>query len=102
MSGVSIPIGSPLAAKIYGAAVFAGVQQAPGFMNLLSTGAPQLGQATAKMKGQTDPGAPIVKVTDLSKSFGDKVSIDLFNIFTGKPVMGDRRIEGKGMNTAAG
>lgn len=98
MSGFNVPIGSPLAAKVFGAAVFAGVQAAPGFMNLLSGDAPQLGDAASKIKGQSSASYPIVKVTDLSQSAGDRVSVDLFNIFTGKPTMGDRRIEGKGMN----
>lgn len=98
MSGVNIPIGSPLAAKVFGAAVFAGVQTAPGFMNLLSGAAPQMGNAAKKMKGQTSPDYPIVKVTDLKSSAGDNVSVDLFNIMSGKPVMGDKRLEGKGMN----
>lgn len=98
MAGVNIPIGSPLAAKVYGAAVFAGVQSAPGFMNLLSGAAPQLGAAASKLKGQTSPDYPIVKVTDLSSAAGDSVTVDLFNIFQGKPVMGDKRIEGRGMN----
>lgn len=98
MAAVNIPIGSALAAKVYGAAVFAGVQTKPGFMNLLSEAAPQLGDAASKMKGQTDAGSPIVKVTDLSKTAGDQVTVDLFNIFTGVPVMGDKRVEGRGMN----
>ena len=98
MSGFNIPIGSPLAAKVFGAAVFAGVQTAPGFMNLLSGDAPQMGDAASKLKGQSSPSYPIVKVTDLKQSAGDKISVDLFNIFTGIPTMGDKRIEGKGMN----
>ena len=98
MSAFNVPIGSPLAAKVFGAAVFAGVQSAPGFMNLLSGDAPQIGDAAAKLKGQSSASYPIVKVTDLKQSAGDKVSVDLFNIFTGKPVMGDRRISGKGMS----
>jgi N4-gp56 family major capsid protein len=101
MAGVNVPIGSPLAAKIFGAAVFAGVQTAPGFMNLLSGAAPQLGDAAKKLKGQTSADYPIVKVTDLKQSAGDKVSVDLFNIFQGKPVMGDRRLEGRGMNATS-
>lgn len=101
MAGVNIPIGSPLAAKVFGAAVFAGVQTTPGFMNLLSGAAPQLGDAAKKLKGQTSADYPIVKVTDLKQSAGDKVSVDLFNIFQGKPVMGDRRLEGRGMNTTS-
>lgn len=101
MSALNIPIGHPLAAKVYGAAVFAAVQSEPGFMNLLSGGAPDLSSANAKIKGQTSPDYPIVKVTDLSKSSGDNVTVDLFNIFTGKPVMGDKRLAGRGMSTSS-
>jgi len=101
MSALNIPIGHPLAAKVFGAAVFAAVQSEPGFMNLLSGGAPDLSGAMSKVKGQTSPDYPIVKVTDLSKSAGDLVSVDLFNIFTGKPVMGDKRLAGRGMNTSS-
>ena len=95
---INIPYGSPLAAKVFGAAVFAAVQNEPGFMNLLSGGAPAQGAAEAKMKGQTSPDYPIVKITDLSKAAGDSVSVDLFNIMNGKPVMGDKRIAGRGMS----
>jgi N4-gp56 family major capsid protein len=98
MAAVNIPIGSPLAAKVFGAAVFAGVQTAPGFMNLLSGAAPQMGDAASKIKGQTSPDYPIVKVTDLKSTAGDRVTVDLFNIMSGKPIMGDKRLEGKGMN----
>lgn len=101
MSALNIPIGHPLAAKVFGAAVFASVQQEPGFMNLLAGGAPDLSGAMSKIKGQTSPDYPIVKVTDLSKSAGDTVTVDLFNIFTGKPVMGDKRIAGRGMSTSS-
>ena len=89
MSFLNIPIGHPLAAKVFGAAVFATVQTEPGFMNLLSGGAPDLSGAMSKIKGQTSPDYPIVKVTDLAKTAGESVSVDLFNIFTGKPIMGD-------------
>lgn len=101
MAGVNVPIGSPLAAKVFGAAVFAGVQAKQNFLNLMSGGAPQLGDAGAKIKGQTSKGAPVVKITDLSKTAGDSVSVDLFNIFTGKPVMGDKRLAGRGMSTTS-
>lgn len=98
---VDVPIGSPLAAKAYGVAVFSQVHSKPGFMNLLSEGAPDLGAAAKKMKGQTSPGAPIVKVTDLSSKPGTTVTVDLFNMLTGKPVMGDKRLEGNGMTTSS-
>ncbi|MGZ5053379.1 MAG: phage capsid family protein [Methylobacter sp.] len=100
MAGVQISQGSALDAKFYSAAVFAGVQAAPGFMNMLSEEAPSQAVAMAKMEGQTNPGYPIVKVTDLAKNAGDRLSVDLFNIFQGKPVMGNKKLAGRGMNTS--
>jgi len=101
MSGYQVNVGSALDAKVYGAAVFAGVQQQKSFMNLLSGEAPKIGDAAAKMKGQSSPDMPIVKIMDLTSKSGDRVSVDLFNIFSGKPVMGDKRIEGKGMTATS-
>lgn len=94
----NIPYGSPLARKVYGAALFAAVQIEPGFMNLLTGPAPKQAEAESKLKGQTSADYPIVRVTDLSKSAGASVSVDLFNTLTGKPVMGDKRIAGKLMS----
>ena len=93
----NIPIGSALARKVYSVGLFTRVQQAPGFMNLLSGEMPKEGGFAAKVKGQTSPDYPIVKAGDLAKGAGDAVSIDLFNILQGKPVMGDKRIAGKMM-----
>lgn len=93
----NIPIGSPLARKVYSVGLFSRVQHAPGFMNLLSGEMPKEGSFAAKSKGQTSPDYPVVKAGDLSKGAGDAVSIDLFNILQGKPTMGDKRIEGRMM-----
>lgn len=93
----SVPIGSPLARKIYSVGLFTRVQHSPGFMNLLSGEMPKEGSFAAKTKGQTSPDYPIVKAGDLAKGAGDSVSIDLFNILQGKPVMGDKRIAGRMM-----
>lgn len=93
----NIPYGSPLARKLYSVGLFSRVQSAPGFMNLLSGEMPKEGSFAAKAKGQTSPDYPIVKAGDLAKGAGDSVSIDLFNILQGKPVMGDKRITGKMM-----
>lgn len=93
-----IPIGSALAKKLYSVALFSVVQAEPGFSKLLTGAAPTQGAAEAKMKGQTSPDYPVVRVTDLSKGSGDVVSVDLFNILIGKPVMGDQRVAGKGMS----
>lgn len=93
----NIPVGSALARKIYSVGLFTRVQHSPGFMNLLSGEMPKEGSFAAKTKGQTSPDYPIVKAGDLAKGAGDTVSIDLFNILQGKPVMGDTRIEGRMM-----
>lgn len=96
MAGTSIPAGSPLAKKIFGAALFATTQRVPSFTNNLTGAAPKQADAEAKLKGQTSPDMPIVRVTDLSKSQGDTVSVDLINMTGGKPIMGDAMAEGKG------
>lgn len=93
----NIPVGSALARKIYSVGLFTRVQHSPGFMNLLSGEMPKEGSFAAKTKGQTSPDYPIVKAGDLAKGAGDTVSIDLFNILQGKPVMGDTRIAGRMM-----
>ena len=93
----NIPYGSPLAAKKYSVGLFHKMTQTPGFLNLLSGAMPTDGSFASKAKGQTSPDYPVVKAGDLSKGAGDAVSVDLFNILQGKPVMGDKRIEGKMM-----
>ena len=93
----NIPVGSALARKIYSVGLFTRVQHSPGFMNLLAGEMPKEGSFAAKTKGQTSPDYPIVKAGDLAKGAGDTVSIDLFNILQGKPVMGDARISGRMM-----
>ena len=45
---------------------------------------------------QTSPDMPIVQVTDLTKTMGDTVSIDLFGVLTGEPIMGDEKAAGTG------
>jgi N4-gp56 family major capsid protein len=92
-----IAYGSPLAKKVFSVALFAAVQAEPGFAKLLQGPAPTQGAFEAKLKGQSSPDYPVVKVTDLSKGAGDSVSVDLFNILVGKPVMGDLRLAGKMM-----
>lgn len=93
----NIPVGSALARKVYSVGLFTRVQHSPGFMNLISGEMPKEGSFAAKTKGQTSPDYPVVKAGDLAKGAGDTVSIDLFNILQGKPVMGDKRIAGKMM-----
>jgi len=96
MANTSIPVGSPLARKIFGAALFAATQRQPSLLTNMTGDAPKQSSAEAKLKGQTSPDMPLVRVTDLSKTQGDKVSVDMINVIGGKPIMGDRMAEGKG------
>ena len=91
-----VPAGSALAVKSWSVALFTVTQRNPSLLKNLTGEAPLQSGAEAKMKGQTTPDMPIVRVTDLSKTSGDAVSIDLINIIGGKPIMGDRMAEGKG------
>lgn len=96
MATTSIPAGSALAIKQFSVALFTLTQRQPSLTKNLTGPAPQQSAAESKLKGQSSPDMPIVRVTDLSKTEGDMVSIDLINIIGGKPIMGDRMAEGMG------
>lgn len=87
---------SALARKLYSVALFAQTQKQPGFSRALTGPAPSESDAVNKLKAQTSPEMPVVRVTDLTKTAGDKVSVDMFGIIGGKPVMGDADAEGTG------
>jgi N4-gp56 family major capsid protein len=96
MATTTIPFGSPLAKKVFGGAVFAEVSRKRTFSNSMTGPAPGQADANLKLrKEQTPADYPFVRVTDLSKERGDTVSVDLINIVTGKPVMGDKTLQGK-------
>ncbi len=97
MSQTQVPAGSALARKLYGTALFAQTVRAPGFSRNITGPAPKQSDAEAKMKGQTSPDMPIVRVTDLSKTAGETVSVDMFNTIGGKPIVGDQNAEGRGV-----
>ena len=96
MAQTNVPSGSALAVKKYSAALFTVTQRQPGFLKNLSGTAPTQTAAEMKLKGQSSPDMSIVRVTDLNKGQGDLVSVDLVNITSGFPIMGDRNSEGKG------
>lgn len=96
MSQTQVPAGSALARKVFGAALFAQTVRASGFSNKITGTAPKQSDAEAKMKGQTSPDMPIVRVTDLSKSAGETISVDMFNTIGGTPLVGDVNAEGRG------
>lgn len=92
----SIPVGSALAKKHFGVALFAVTQRANTLLKNMTGQAPKQGEAEAKLKGQSSPDMPVVRVTDLAKTQGDAVTMDMFNVIGGKPLVGDVNAEGKG------
>ena len=86
MSQTNVPSGRRSRAR-YSAPRCSPTQRQPSLMNNLTGPAPQQAAAEAKLKGQTSPDMPLVRVTDLSKSQGDQVSVDLINQTGGKPIM---------------
>ena len=88
---------SALARKLYSVALFAQTQKQPGFSRSLTGSAPSTGDAINKLKAQTSPDMPVVRVTDLSKTAGDKISVDMFGVVGGKPIVGDADAEGTGV-----
>ena len=79
----SVATSSALARKLYSVALFAQTQKQPGFSRALTGPAPSTGDAINKLKAQTSKDMPIVRITDLSKSAGDKVCVDVFGTIGG-------------------
>lgn len=96
MSQTAVNKGDALAQKLFSVALFAQSQKAPGFSRSLTGGSAEKGQALAKLKGQTSADMPVVRVTDLTKTAGDTISVDMFGIIGGKPLVGDQNAEGRG------
>ena len=96
MAQTSVPSSSSLTVKEFSVAMFAGTQRANTLLKNMTGPAPKQAAAEAKLKGQTSPDMPVVRFTDLSKTQGDAISMDLFNIIGGKPLIGDVNAEGKG------
>lgn len=96
MSATQVARGDARAVKIFAAAMFAATQRANTFTNQMTGPAPKQASAQAKLKQQTSPAMPIVRVMDLSKTAGDTVQVDLYHTIGGRPIVGDRNAEGKG------
>lgn len=87
------------AAKAFGAALFQHTRRQNTFVNMLTGSAPQGVKADKnKNKMQTERGAPIVMINDLTKMAGETVEMDLFHNLNGLPTMGDKKVEGRGEN----
>lgn len=92
----NVATNNPAARKLFSVALFAQTQKQPGFARALTGPVPSTGDAMNKLKAQTSKDMPVVRITDLSKTAGDKVSVDIFGTIGGKPIMGDADAEGTG------
>lgn len=96
MGQTSIPTGSSAGNRLFNAALFAEACRRNSMTNLLTGEAPKsINDSKVDPRKQTESGAPIVRVTDLSKEKGDEVTVDLYHQLGGKPVMGDKPLAGR-------
>ena len=84
---------SAQANKILQAALFTAANRSHSLVNMLTEEAPK----GAKVNGgkQTSAGAPVVRITDLTKQRGDAVEMQLFHQLSGRPTMGDKKLDGR-------
>lgn len=87
--------GSPQARKLYSVALFAEVQRKRSFKNNLTGPAPKQASAEEKLRNQTSPDYPFIRVRDLTKTAGESVTFDLVNVPSVRPTMGDRKLAGR-------
>lgn len=80
--------------KILQAALFTEANRARSFANMMTEAAPKEAQPEGS-QNQTSHTAPIVKVTDLQKTAGDEVDMQIFHQLNGRPTMGDKKLSGR-------
>ena len=98
MAQTVVDLNSPMRVKLYSRAVFAELYQPVTLTNNLVGKVPQESEARLKLeKGQGPKDMPIVQIRDLSKSAGDTVTMDTFNILSGLPITGDTKIQQGGL-----
>lgn len=89
--------GQKLASKILFSEVTRQRSIRGGICNLLTAGTHNV-IASDEQKMQSNPGAPITVIRDLSKTHGDSVTVDVLHEATEAPRMGDELIEGNEEN----
>ena len=96
-----IPFGDPLAMSIQAAGLMASNFQRHTVFSKLTGAMPNdVEWATNSLKLQTSVHKPIVRSIDLGKNMGDEVKFHLLQPSKAKPIMGDRKAEGRGSRLA--
>lgn len=84
------------ARKIQQAALFTASQRNRSFVNMFTEEAPKAATGDKKGEKQTSPHAPIVRISDLSKTAGETVDMQIVHKLSKRPTMGDQKIAGRG------
>ena len=97
MSNTAILRSSPQAVTLQSISLQSESIRRTSFYRTMSGPLPTQAMALAKReRQQTTPHMPIVIVTDLQRMGGDEVTMDMFKVVSGLPVMGDNVAEGRG------
>lgn len=97
MAETQVATTDSVAIKLYSVALFAESVRKSSLMEPMTGKAPKQEQSLAKRERvQSSPAMPIVVVSDLAQTAGDRVSVDMFDLISGMPIMGDEKISGKG------
>lgn len=96
MGATNINSANALTNKQYSEALFTMAVRQPSPMNTISGPAPKVEQSDKVLRQQSTTDMPIVRVTDLESTAGDKVQVSCANVVKLRAVMGDQNAEGKG------
>ena len=94
----NIAYGSAQANQIQSVGLFTSCTNRLSTINRLVGSFPKQTDAESKLQNQTSADMPIVRCMDLTRKAGDEVTFDLVNQIGGKPIMGGRTAEGKGVS----
>ncbi|MCE0495770.1 N4-gp56 family major capsid protein [Vibrio salinus] len=84
------------ARKIQQVALLTATSRNRSLVNMMTEAAPKAAMKDKRLNRQTSEHAPIVRLTDLQKSAGDTVDMQVVHKLSKRPTMGDRKIAGRG------
>jgi N4-gp56 family major capsid protein len=94
----NIANGADQAQVLQAVGLFTANMQRPTNMNRLSGEFPDQTKAESNLRNQTSIEVPIVRCKDLAKTPGDEITFDFVNPTGGKPIMGSRMAQGRGVS----
>lgn len=99
MAETVVGTSDPRAIQLYSVTLQSETERLNVFAKMMAGRKPTEFHALAKReRQQTTSGMPLVRIADLSKRRGDRVTCDMFHQISGKPFMGDKEMEGRGAN----